>query len=53
LDDVLEHATYIKMDIEGAEIDTLKGAERIITTDHPNLAASLYHTPEDFYRACF
>jgi FkbM family methyltransferase len=50
LDDVLEHATYIKMDIEGAEVDTLLGARRIIESDHPRLAASLYHTPEDFYR---
>ncbi len=49
LDDVVEHASYIKMDIEGAEIDTLRGAERILTTDHPGLAVSLYHRPHDYH----
>jgi FkbM family methyltransferase len=37
--------TLIKMDIEGAEIDALLGAQQIIKEYHPALAISAYHTP--------
>lgn len=40
-------ATYIKMDIEGAEANALKGAENIIKKNHPKLAISIYHKDED------
>ena len=33
------------MDIEGAEIDALHGAQRLITDHHPALAISAYHSP--------
>lgn len=39
--------TFIKMDIEGAEIPALKGAEMIIRDVKPKLAISIYHRPED------
>jgi len=39
--------TFIKMDVEGAELRSLKGAEKIIERDHPRLAVSIYHSPED------
>ena len=37
------HPTFIKMDIEGAELDALKGAQKIIERDRPKLAISVYH----------
>ena len=43
-------ATYIKMNIEGAEIDALRGGERLIRREHPKLALSVYHRPSDLWR---
>lgn len=49
LDDVLrgKRVTFIKMDIEGAEMSALRGAHRLITTQRPKLAICIYHSPED------
>ena len=39
--------TYIKMDVEGAETESLKGADEVISRDHPRLAISIYHSDEE------
>jgi len=46
-DDIEEAVTFIKMDIEGAEQDALRGSERQIRENHPHLAISTYHGYED------
>jgi FkbM family methyltransferase len=52
LDEVLagERASYIKMNIEGAEIDALHGARKTIGHWMPKLAISVYHRPSDLWR---
>lgn len=49
IDNVLQgnKATFIKMDIEGAELKALEGAADTIRRWKPLLAISLYHKPED------
>lgn len=51
LDDLLKgrKVTFLKMDIEGAELAALRGAERIIWEQRPKLAVCVYHKPEDMW----
>lgn len=48
-EEVHEKITFIKLDIEGAEYEALKGAERIIRQYKPKLAISVYHKWEDIW----
>jgi len=52
IDDVLgnQRLTYVKMNIEGAEIDALKGGRNAIRKWQPRLAISVYHRASDLWR---
>ncbi|WP_187626360.1 FkbM family methyltransferase [Selenomonas caprae] len=51
IDDELagERVTFIKMDVEGAELKGLYGAEKTIRKWMPKLAISVYHKPTDLW----
>ena len=52
IDDVLggRKLTYIKMNIEGAEPDALRGGQKSIRKWLPRLAISVYHRPADLWQ---
>ena len=52
IDDVLgdRPLTYVKMNIEGAEIEALRGGRNAIRRWTPRLAISAYHRPSDLWR---
>ena len=52
LDDFLggREITFIKMDIEGAEMEALLGAKKTITEQKPRLAISIYHKMDDIWK---
>lgn len=45
----LPRVDYIKLDIEGAELDMLHGAAKTISRWKPKMAISAYHKPEDLW----
>jgi len=43
----IEHIDFIKLDVEGAELDVLNGARETIKKFKPKMAISVYHKPDD------
>ena len=41
--------SWIKADLEGAALEMVKGAERIIRRDRPLLTLGIYHSPQEFF----
>ena len=55
LSDILKDkkVTFIKMDIEGADLDALHGAEEIIRKQKPKMAICVYHKLEHLWEVPF
>ncbi|TCL36130.1 FkbM family methyltransferase [Anaerospora hongkongensis] len=51
IDDVIKRVpvTFLKMDIEGAELSALRGASTLIMTQAPDLAISVYHYANHYW----
>lgn len=49
VDQAAPDATFIKLDIEGAELEALKGAAETIKRNRPKLAVCVYHKPGDLF----
>lgn len=47
VDNAAPDATFIKLDVEGAELEALKGAAATIKRNRPKLAVCVYHRPSD------
>ena len=41
--------TFIKLDVEGSELEVLMGAAETIKRDHPRMAISVYHKTNDLF----
>lgn len=51
IDDIITNrVTYIKMDVEGSELNAIEGTKNLICNYRPRLAISLYHKPEDIFQ---
>jgi len=48
----LEEPLFIKIDVEGAELDVLRGAKKILSNDYAcvKLAIASYHTPDEAFK---
>jgi hypothetical protein len=49
IDRLAPGATFIKLDVEGAELEALKGAAGTMRRNRPKLAVCVYHKPGDLF----
>ena len=47
---ILGPVSFIKMDLEGWEMNALGGAKQCILNNHPKLAIAVYHNAPDFWK---
>ena len=49
IDKIVENkpVSFIKLDVEGAELEALQGAKKTIEKNHPKMAICVYHKPQD------
>ncbi|MDD3593553.1 MAG: FkbM family methyltransferase [Candidatus Gastranaerophilales bacterium] len=47
-DNNIEKIDFIKLDVENSEIKVIEGAKNTILKDRPQMAISIYHSPEHF-----
>lgn len=40
---------FVKLDVEGGEIDAVRGMKKTLRKDRPVLSLSMYHNPEQFF----
>jgi hypothetical protein len=45
----IDQLDFLKLDVEGFELNVLKGAANAIDRFHPKMAVSLYHKPNDLF----
>ena len=48
--DLPRPVTYLKVDVEGAEEEVLRGARQVVAQDQPALALAVYHHPADLWQ---
>jgi len=48
----IEKIDFLKLDVEGAEMSTLRGAIASIKRFRPKMAISIYHKPNDLFEIC-
>lgn len=46
-DATAQDATFIKYEVEGSEMEALRGSEKTIHKNRPKLSVAVYHKPED------
>jgi len=50
MDDIIEHVSMLKIDVEGHESYVLEGGRSIISSQKPSMHISGYHFPEDLFK---